>query len=165
MQLDASPPRQVRLVDVPVALYRAAQQHTDAVLRELVLMAEYEAVRIADGPMHRLFQRANAGFPDRLDLTVRAAPDVDAALERGDPHVTLVYSLPERVAASTEAWHRLLDELDALCRDGTMLSVPASPEVARFARWWCDELVRQLRDGAAPTPWGEFAARGEQLAR
>lgn len=161
---DSSPGREVRLVDVPVAVYRAAQQHTDAVLRELVLMAEYEAARHADGPMRRLFTRANEGFADRLELTVRAAPQLDDAHARGAEHVTLVYTLPERVAASSEAWGRLLDELDALCRDGTMLSVPATPEVAAFARWWCDELVSQLRDGAAPTPWGDFVAGRESVA-
>lgn len=164
MDYDASPGREVRLVDVPVALYRAAQQHTDAVLRELVLMAEFEAAREPDGPMRRLFRRANEGFPDRLELTVRAAPDVDAAHARGDEHVTLVYTLPARLASSTEAWRLLLDELDALCRDGTMLSVPATPEVTAFATWWCGEFVRQLRDGAEPTPWGAFVAARESVS-
>ena len=164
MDHDSSPGREVRLVDVPVAVYREAQQHTDAVLRELVLMAEYEAARHADGPMRRLFTRANDGFADRLDLTVRAAPQLDAASARGDEHVTLVYTLPERVAATTEAWARLLDELDVLCRDGTMLSVPATPEVAAFARWWCAEVVRQLRHGAPPTPWGDFVAEDTSVA-
>jgi hypothetical protein len=156
MDAPVPPGRQVRLVDVPVGIYRAAQQHTDALLRELVLMAEYEATHSPDGPMRRLFARANHGFSDRLDLTVRATPDVDAAHARGDAHVTITYVLPERFAAATEAWARLVDELDALCRDGTMLSVPASPEVTAFARWWCAELTRQLRDGAAPVPWSEY---------
>lgn len=156
MDSSTPPGREVRLVDVPVALYREAQQQTDAVLRELVLMAAYETSRGTEGPMRGLCQRANDGFADRLDLTVRAAPDVDAAHERGDKHVTLVYELPARFATSTEGWARLMDELDALCRDGTMLSVPASPEAARFAQWWCAEFTRQLRDGAEPTPWPEY---------
>jgi hypothetical protein len=45
-----------------------------------------------------------------------------------------------------------------------MLSVPASPEVTLFAQWWCTEFARQLRDGAAPTPWREFVERTESLA-
>ncbi|HVF20923.1 MAG TPA: hypothetical protein VNA14_11880 [Mycobacteriales bacterium] len=163
MQNDTSPGREVRLADVPVGLYRAAQQHTDAVLRELVLMAGYEAADRADGPMRQLFTRASAGYADRLELSSRAAPDVDAAHARGDEHVTIVYRLPDRIAESTEAWGRLLDDLDALCREGTMLSVPATPEVGAFARWWCNEFVRQLRDGAEPTPWPSFVAQSESL--
>lgn len=163
MHNDTSTGREVRLADVPVALYRAAQQHTDAVLRELVLMAEYEAASRADGPMRKLFTRAGEGYADRLELSMRAAPDIDAAHARGDEHVTIVYRLPDRIAASTEAWGRLLDELDALCRDGTMLLVPATPEVAAFARWWCGEFVRQVRDGAPPTPWPAFLAESDAL--
>jgi len=155
---DVTPGREVRLADIPVALYREVQQQTDAVLRELVLMAEFEASsRRAARRMRELFERANAGFADRLDLVVRAASDVDAAHQRGDEHVTLTFTLPERYATSTAAWGRLMDELDALCHDGTMLSVPASAEAARFGRWWCREFARQLRDGAEPTPWPQFA--------
>jgi hypothetical protein len=34
-----------------------------------------------------------------------------------------------------------------------MLVVPAEGEVAAFSRWFCEEFVRQLRDGAEPRPW------------
>lgn len=152
------PGREVRLVDVPVALYRETQQHTDSVLRELVLMAGYEVSHDTGGPMRGLFQRANDGFADRLDLTVAAAPAVDAAHERGDTYVTLSLTLPGRYATSVQLWTRLIEELDAFCRDGTMLCVPASEEVKAFAQWWCAELTRQLRSGAAPTPWGDYVA-------
>lgn len=159
-----SPDRQVTLLDVPVALYREAQQRAEALLRELVLMAEHESGEQQDGPMRRLFRRADDGFADRLELTVRAASDMNAAHARGDAHVTLVYTLPERFAASTEVWARLMDDLDALCRDGTMLSVPSSPEAQRFAQWWCGELTRQLRDGAAPLSWPSYVAQVDALA-
>ncbi|HWL37193.1 MAG TPA: hypothetical protein VNQ77_13495 [Frankiaceae bacterium] len=150
--------REVRLVDVPVALYRETQQHTDSVLRELVLMAGYEVSHDTAGPMRGLFQRANDGFADRLDLTVRATPAVDAAHERGDAYVTLTLTLPERYAASVQLWARLVEELDAYCQDGTMLCVPASDEVKAFAQWWCAELTRQLRTVGAPTPWRDYVA-------
>jgi hypothetical protein len=156
--------REVRLLDVPVALYREAQQHTDSVLRELVLMAGYEVSRGSDGPMRGLFQRANDGFADRLDLTVQAARAVDAARERGDAYVTLSLTLPARYAASVQLWARLVEELDALCQDGTMLCVPASDEVKAFAHWWCAELTAQLRAGATPTSWREYVATVRQAA-
>lgn len=158
--MNANDDREVTLVDVPVASYRDAQQQTDALLRELVLMAEYEASGAGRerGPMRLLFDRANAGFADRLDLAVRAARVVEDAVARGAAAVTLTFAVPGRYAANAEAWSALLDDLDALCRDGTMLSVPASPETRRFTRWWCGEIVRQLRDGAAPVPWPDYVA-------
>ncbi len=57
MEQHDTPAREVRLVDVPVGLYRQAQQHTDALLRELVLMAEFEAASQRGGPMRRLFEQ------------------------------------------------------------------------------------------------------------
>lgn len=154
MQGEATTGREVRLVDIPVALYQQVQQHTDAVLRELVLMAEFEAsAKKAARRMRPLFERANAAFAERLDVAHQAGSEVDAARERGEGHVTLTFTLPERYAAAAYAWTRLMDEIDALCRDGTMLTVPASEEAARFGRWWCREFTRQLRDGAPPMPW------------
>ena len=164
--MNGTPNREVILRDVPVATYRATQQHTDAVLRELVLMAEYETAKAGRerGPMRMLFDRASAGFADRLDLTVQAARAVDAAIERGDESATVTVTVPARYAASAEAWSALVDDLDALCRDGTMLSVPVSPEARRFTQWWCAELVRQLRDGAEPVPWPDYVAAVGSLA-
>lgn len=151
--------RPVVLADVPVALYRGAQQQTDAVLRELVLMAEYEAGLGVHGPMRALFDRAGDGFADRLELGVQAAPVLEDAVARGAETMTVVHRLPERYADFAERWVGLLAELDDLCRDGTMLCVPSSDDAVRLAQWWCDQLTGQLRDGAAPVPWPEYVAR------
>jgi hypothetical protein len=150
-----SPPRTVRLVDVPVELYLRAQQHTDDVVRELVLMAAHHAAPVR---VTALAQRADAHHEGRLVLRHSVAGAVDAAGAAGEKTVDLTYAVDAATADSSEAWSAVLDELAELCRDGTMLAVPASDDVALFSRWFCQEFVAQLRDGAEPTPWPAYAA-------
>lgn len=130
----------VRLVDVPLALFREAEQHTDDLLRELLLMAGYEAAHGVDGPATSLARRADEHRAGRLGVTLSADTEADGET------VTLTYDLTLDAAASAEEWARLLDDLAALCRTGQMLSVPARPEVEEFSRWFCTEVVRQLRE-------------------
>ena len=144
----------VRLVDVPVALYREAEQHAEDLQRELLLMAGHESARGLPGRATALKRRADAHREARLALSLAAEPEVS----RGAGTVTLVYDVTADAATTTEEWSRLLDDLAELCRTGEMLMVPARPEVAEFTRWFCAEFVAQLRDGQAPTPWPAYAA-------
>jgi hypothetical protein len=146
--------RTVRLVDVPVALYREAEQHADDLQRELLLMAGYESARGLPGRATDLQRRADTHRDARLALSMAAAPEVS----RGTGTVTLVYDVTLDAATTAEEWARLVDDVAVLCRSGEMLMVPARPEVAEFSRWFCAEFVGQLRDGRAPTPWPAYAA-------
>jgi hypothetical protein len=154
----------VRLVDVPVELYRRAQQHTDDLLRELVLMADHERASGAAGTATRLAATADDHRATHASLRLSAAEALAEARERGEEAVTLVYDVELGVADCTEAWGRLLGELAQLCRAGTLLSVPAADDVALFSAWFCTEFVRQLRDGAAPLPWPAYLASYAETA-
>ncbi|HEV2890519.1 MAG TPA: hypothetical protein VGX28_09090 [Frankiaceae bacterium] len=151
----AVPRRVVRLVDVPVRLYREAQQHTDELLRELVLMAGWEASRGEEGTATRLAGTADRHRAERHALSVVAERVLAGAA--GDS-VTIEYEVDVSAAETSAEWAALLDELAALCRDGGMLVVPAHGEVAAFSRWFCEEFVRQLRDEATPRSWSEARA-------
>lgn len=142
--------RTVRLVDVPVRLYREAQQHTEELLRELVLMAGLEAVNGAPGTASRLAETAGRHSDERAALALTAERVFAGATGE---RVTIEYDVDVSSAQSSQEWAALLDELGELCREGGMLVVPAAGEVAAFSRWFCEEFVRQLRDGAAPRPW------------
>lgn len=142
--------RTVRLVDVPVRLYREAQQHTDELLRELVLMAGLEAATGAYGRASRLAEAAGRHSDERAALGLVAERVFAGAT--GD-RVTVEYDVDVSSAQSSQEWAALLDELGELCREGGMLVVPATGEVVAFSRWFCEEFVRQLRDEAAPRPW------------
>lgn len=147
--------RTVRLVDVPVRLYREAQQHADDLLREVMLMAAYEAGRGTPGTASRLAGTADRHREERHALSVAAERTVAGA---GGESVTIEYDVDVASADSSEEWGELLDELTSLCRDGSMLSVPANDEVVAFSRWFCEEFVRQLRDGCEPRAWSAYAS-------
>jgi hypothetical protein len=144
--------RVVRLVDVPVRLYREAQQHTDELLRELVLMAGWESSRGESGTATRLAGTADRHRAERHALSLAAERVLAAAT--GDT-VTIEYDVDLSSAETSSEWAALLDELAELCREGGMLVVPAQGEVAAFSRWFCEEFVRQLRDGAEPRSWSQ----------
>jgi len=150
----AAPRRTVRLVDVPVRLYREAQQHTDDLIREVVLMAAYEAGTGTEGPAARLAGTADRHRAERHALSI--AGERTCAAASGD-RVTIEYDVEVGSADTSEEWGALLDELARLCRDGTMLAVPSNDEVVAFSRWCCEEFVRQLRAGAEPRPWSAYA--------
>lgn len=156
MVLDAAGERRtVRLVDVPVRLYREAQQHADDLLREVILMAAYESGSGNPGNASRLAGAAARHHAEHRALSVAAERTLAGA---GGDRVTIEYDVDVSSADWGAAWGALLDELTQLCRDGAMLAVPAQDEVVAFSRWFCEEFVRQLRDGADPRPWAEYAS-------
>lgn len=142
--------RVVRLVDVPVRLYRETQQHTDELLRELVLMAGWEATRGESGAATRLAGTADRHRAERHALSLVAERVLAGA---AGSTVTIEYEVDVSAADTSAEWAALLDELAELCREGGMLVVPAHGEVAAFSRWFCEEFVRQLREDAEPRPW------------
>ena len=150
--------RTVRLVDVPVDLYRRARQHTDDVLRELVIIAGAEPSDGTRDGTADLARRADLHREGRLGLADAADATVDAAAERGEAYVSLSFAVGGAVADWSSAWPALLDEIDALCRNGTMLAVPAGERLGAYLRWFCGEFVQQLRYGAPPCPWPRYAA-------
>jgi hypothetical protein len=141
-------------VGVPVALYREAQQHTDDLLREVVLMAGYEAAHGGPGAASRIAEAADRHRAERHALAVTSERVVAAATA---DTVTIEYEVDVSSADSSAEWGQMLEELAALCRHGEMLAVPARDQVEAFSRWCCEEFVRQLRDGAEPRAWDEYA--------
>lgn len=142
----------VALVDFPVARFLQMQEQHDAMLRELSLIAlrtdEPDAAvpRRLMSLAHDVQQRDH----DRADL-FRAG--VEEAAERGDVVVTLELSIPFSTLRWVEAFLMLYEEGDDYARTGHLLTPPSPPEVVEFRRWFVGELIRQIRDGATPTPF------------
>ena len=147
----ARPAREVRvrLLALPVALYRAWQQHADAVLRERLLDA-YEGTGPGDDQLERL---GSAG--DALALLARAtapafADDAPAAL---DAEV----DVPAGAVARFHVLHDVLEESAHLAAEGCLLVLRPPPEIVAVRRWCCEEVVRQGA-GLDPRPWSPAAA-------
>jgi hypothetical protein len=46
----------------------------------------------------------------------------------------------------------MLDETDAFCRDGTLLTLAPAEDVVAFRRWYLTQVIEQL-EGRPAQPW------------
>lgn len=140
----------VALVDFPVAGYLQMQHHHDALLREFALIATNpehskaprDLLRLAD-EMHERYGDTAGPFRD----------GVAEAVARGDVVTTVKVSIPFSTLRWTEDFLLLFEEADEYCARGDLLTPPSPPEVAAFRRWMVGEVIRQIRDGATPSPY------------
>ena len=64
--------------------------------------------------------------------------------------------MPAALAAAARRLRTLLDEADAFCRAGDLLTLATQPEGVAFRHWYLDEFQRQI-DGRPPRPWSASA--------
>jgi hypothetical protein len=141
---------EIRLIGLPVEIHRRAAEHSDELQREFALL--------------RASSAAGADIPDRLlalidelgtryrGFTEGTQQELLDALERGDESIDLVYRVPRDVGDAVERLTGLLDEADAYCRNGDLLTLATPDEAAAYRRWFLTEFQRQA-GGEAPTPW------------
>ncbi|MFE2280385.1 SpoIIE family protein phosphatase [Streptomyces sp. NPDC059454] len=135
----------VTLLDVPAALYAAAQQHRHTLLREVTL---------AVGAGHDL------GVPPKdlavaLDMSQLITTSVTAALRRepsGQAIRSLPLSVPPDAEPSVQTLRAVLDLAEEGAREERLLTLPALPRQRLFHQWLFDQIVGQLA-GAHPTAW------------
>jgi hypothetical protein len=143
----------VRLVGVPTELFLRSRQRTDDLVRELWLMALSDE----NGPRGRYYRQLvlAADAYSRRGAAVRqqVMTEVLAAQERGEATTDLAIDLPPEAVETALQWEQLLEEMDALCTRGELLTLASPPELARFHRWYSSEVVHQLRDGSEPVPF------------
>jgi len=143
---------QVSLLDFPVARFLQMQAQHDAMLREFALIALRADESDLKTP-RRLVSLA-AEMQQRYGDQAQTFRDaVAAAAERGDIVTTLDLSIPYSTLRWAEDFLVLFEEGDEYCRKGDLLTPPSPPEVIEFRRWWVGELIRQIRDGATPSPF------------
>jgi hypothetical protein len=143
---------EVRLLRVPLRIYRAARQRHDDLLREFTLLSLQ--------PRAELDQRDTPGR--LLDLMTRLTsfsatrdrPDreIDEAAAAGARYVDLAYQVPVSAAAAARELARLMDEADEFCRQEQLLTLERTPVEREFAHWYCGEFERQVA-GQPPQPW------------
>ena len=77
---------------------------------------------------------------------------VAAAKARGQPTVDLETTARPDSAGPARSYLELLEQADELCRSGLLLTPEPPEHVKVLRRWFVEEMVAQLRDGATPTP-------------
>ena len=144
------PLHEVQLLKLPVRVLAAGRQHHDELMHEFALIA-VSATEPENVP--KRFVDLVETLGTRYAATAeRPETEVDAALERGDDTVDLVYHVPAHVVEAADRLARLMDEADEFCRAEAMLTLERTPVERAFAQWYLDEFRRQI-NGEPARPW------------
>lgn len=141
---------EVRLLGLPVALWTATREHVDELLREFALVTigagqgDEVPARLL-GLMDRLGQRYRGFMRSQREAVATAA-------SQGMASVDVTVTVDRGAAQAARELDAALDEADAYCRGGTLLTLAQPPEQARLRHWYLGEIARQV-EGAPPTPW------------
>lgn len=150
---DAAPElHTVQLFRMPIALFLRTREHHDDLIREFTLMAIQREHSEAPMMSERLSELVETLGRRYGASAVRADAVRDAAVERGDAAVDLVYEVPSSIAADLIRLTELLDAADEFCRTEQLLTLPRTPEMVEFAHWYNGQFLNQIK-GLPPTPW------------
>ena len=144
--------RTVRLIGLPIALFLRAREHHDELIREFTLMAIRTNSHRGPALPPRLRELVDVLGRRFGASTSRADMERDAAIERGDATVDLIYHVPASFAADVQMLTQLMDDADDFCRMEKLLTLPRDPSMVAFGHWYNDEFLRQI-DGLPPNPW------------
>lgn len=145
----------VRLLNVPLILHGAWQQHAAALLREYLLTAldeghEAEAVQVhasASDALALLSEHLpSLEFGDRPDDLMALANDTDSST------CDATLPVPLGSVGHFAALGQALDDALAVADRGLFLTPPTQPELQGMRRWICREVERQSR-GEPPIAW------------
>lgn len=136
----------VLLCRFPPALWLAAREHHDALLRDFTL---YRSTR----PHETTVTNDEVVAADLARFTISAA--LDEVLRHGKPppaRLDLVIRVPAEHRSCFAALQDVLDEAERLAAAGDLLVPPALPEVVGLRDWACEQVIHQ-GGGGEPTPW------------
>jgi len=142
---------EVRLLNVPLRLLVAGREHHDDVMREFAMLALAEEADAEHTPK-RLLELVDVLGRRYAAAAARPDAEVDAAVERGETSIDLVYHVPDHVETAANELAGLMDEADEFCRERKLLALARPPLVIEFSRWYLDEFRRQIA-GEPPRPW------------
>lgn len=150
----------VRLIRMPVELWKRSSAHEEAITREFDIMMTDLPKESVPHQLVELITTFKEQFGSYADST-RA--EMCAAVERGDDEITLVFEVPPEAAAAAVRLGEVFDEVDAFCRAGEeLLSLATPPELVSFRRWFLGEFVRQIDQGLSPMTFEQWhRERGE----
>ena len=154
--------RPVRMLQLPVQVWAASQEHHDELLREFALMTAGLEDRDGESPpvpvrLLRLVEELTASFAGSSE---EQEARLFAAAARGDEVMdVLEFALPEAAGPACVQLEQMLDEADDYCRSGQHLLTLSTPDELRAFRSWYLGQVREQLAGAPPEPWPDHLAR------
>jgi PAS domain S-box-containing protein len=146
---------QVELLNVPLLLHAAWQQHAEALLREHLLAqldSEGDFDPIQDHADASDAMALLAGHIPRPDVSDDPDQLMSAAVDPLMSEPVVQMPVPLTSVASFDTLHRSLESAMAMADAGRYLTPPTQPELRALRRWLCHEVAAQSA-GASPTPW------------
>ncbi len=143
----------VRILGLPLDVYRRTSEHTDELLREFALIREDDSNQVP-ARLLALIDELNARF---AVFTAGPTAALREAAARGDDEIDLVYEVPADASQGVVSLGALLDEADEFCRAGDLLTLASSSEDVAFRRWFLEEFLHQI-DGQPPRSWATFVS-------
>ena len=149
--LPPPPVSDVVLLDYPVQLGAAQQEHFDGVVRELQLIAlsSRETSRHLAG---RLLELVSTLTRDHAVGLAEPERQREQALIEGRATVDLHYPVTPDAAAIVQAWARMLRDIDELCRTDDLLVLERPSDIVLMQDWVLGQFLAQLA-GQPPTGW------------
>lgn len=141
------------LLNVPLLMHWAWQEHAAALLREYLLY-------VLDGEPQALEEHALASEALRLleeqiphpRLPVDPAVLIASCVEPGVTADRVDLVVPVAAVSRFAVLDRLLTRAVEVAKAGHLLGPPTQPEVAEMRQWLCSQVLSQS-DGGAPVPW------------
>ncbi len=143
---------EVDLGDVPTKLLLAAKIHTENLVREFALAAvgaEVGTTARVPEELARLIATVTTQFSE---LRRKIKEQALAAQARGEARTHLRLRLTPQAIETGERYLEALDEADAYCRAGRLLSLETPPQHRVFRRWYVGELSRQVERAVQGLP-------------
>jgi PAS domain S-box-containing protein len=159
---DDPEPRRTEVVDVellnlPLLLHAAWQEHAEALLRELLLATLDEDAPDGADPI-----QLHAEATDAMAVLQEHVPRADVRLEPDalmqdatEPRVSvarLPLPVPTASVASFATLDRTIREALDLARSGLSLTPATQPEIQLFRQWLCGQVLTQA-EGSPAVPW------------
>jgi hypothetical protein len=145
--------RTIALVGFPLDLFARARQHNEALLREFAFLVDGGGDN-TDIP-RQLLDVVGRVRVRAAGLNAGALAMVETAMARGDETGDFEFVIPVSIAASTREFASLLDQVDAYCAAGDLLTLAAPPELRRFRDWYLGEITGQV-EGRPPIAWCDY---------
>lgn len=156
----------VRIDLLPVDVQSAAQQHSDELTRELMLVAEGVHQQGDEAPeLPRRFVELVTALNSRYSMfTAEQQEQLSRAAAEGASTVDLVYQVPASVGPAAANLGEIMDEVDAYCREGRLLLTLETPApLVTFRRWFLEQFVEQAQ-GRPSVSWPDYLEREAAVA-
>lgn len=149
---------EVHLLKVPVAIWSAAQEHIDGLLREFSLIVQDphgdHALVAMPTRLSELIEELNDQYAD-VTHEQELAPAEVARTGQAEI-VDLVFRVPPQASEASARLWAMLDEADTYCRAGEhLLTLAAPPELVAFRSWYLAQFIDQI-NGADAVAWPDY---------